>query len=221
MHIAGWIKFESATTNGVSTLGNWYDVAGTANMQVSTPDGHIDTLWTFTRWTGGPTSATYAFTPVDTSHTFVAEYNQAIVVLSFVVDTAAWRIGNINVSATRTMIASEVITITNDGSQPLIFGLQISDSAGWSPGYGAGDNRFALKAQFNDSSTPPTVWRLSEDAVFGTLDWATATRFGSGGFNVAASSTEKLWMKLQAPTFSSTYSARRIGVTLVGHISMP
>ena len=221
LQATGWIKFESTYYTDVSEALRWYDIGATANIEVSTPDGRADTLWTFDRWSAGGTEPVLEFSPVDTAELIIAEYLQGIVVLEFSVDTAAWRIGDVGLNETAAMDASEKMTMHNTGSHALVFGLHIANSGPWTAGYGAGANRFALKAKFNNSAIPPTTWGLTADAVLPTIRWATSEVFGSGGWHIESGTSENLWMSWSSPTSSTAYGPQQIGIVITGYISLP
>ncbi|GEM_PF-2615000 len=217
----GWIKLESTYFNGVSEATAWYDLGATANIEVSTPDGHADTLWNFMNWSVGPTTPAIAFGPIDTVYSLVANYRHEIVVLAFTVDTSAWRLGEVGLNYTSAMTPSEKMELRNIGTHSLVFGLNIADSGPWSAAYLSGANKFAVKAQFNDSPTAPSSWSLVEDAVLSAIRWASATSYGTGGYNIASGSTENLWLSFSSPSSSSVFGSQQIGITITGYISLP
>ena len=218
---AGWIEFESTYYNNISSASRWFDSGATANVEVSTPDCYVDTLWTFERWTGAGTDPAWAFGPIDTSHILTAEYGEEIVVLAFSIDTAAWRIGEVGLDFTSTMTPSEMVTLRNVGSHPLVLGLSVADLGTWSAGYSGGIERFALHAQFNDSPAAPTAWGMVNDAVLADVKWADDAVFGAGGYGVGVGTTENLWLRFTTPYSSSTFGLHRIDLVVIGHISLP
>ena len=218
---AGWIRFDSEYFEDVSQVEKWYNSGASAEIEVSTLDGHVDTLWTFQNWLAGGTSPTMTCDPVDTPHVYTAEYLEEIVVLDFSVDHTEWRVGDVNISQTRTMLPAEMIQISNDGSNNLVMGIEIIDPGSWESGYGSGLDKFALKGRFNDSSTAPTSWSLTNDIVLEELHWADDVRFGPGGLNVEISTTENLWMSFTSPSQSELYGANTIIITIYGHIVLP
>ncbi len=217
----GWIDFDGITHEYVLEASEWYPAGDPAVVEVSTPDASTDTLWTFDQWGDGTITPVYNLADVDTSYTLVASYIEEIVVLAFNLGSTAWDIGEIDPGVSVQMIAGEEIPITNIGTQGLILGLEIVDSAGWAVGYGNGYNRFALKGRFDDSTTPPVIWELIDDAILTEPRWATDEIFGPGGFYVEPASSENLWIRFTAPTSSSAYDAREIRVTIYGHIALP
>lgn len=217
----GWIDFDGTMHEHVAEAEGWYAAGAAAEIEVSTPDGFADTLWTFDEWGDGTSTPIYNMADVDTSYTLIADYVQEVVVLAFDLLHTDWTIGEIDPGVSVQMIAGEEVQITNIGTHGMILGLEISDSAGWAAGYGNGENRFALKGRFDDSATPPVNWHLVDDAILTERRWASGDIFGPGGEYVEPSTSENLWMRFTAPTSSSAYDAREIAVTIYGHIALP
>jgi len=217
----GWIRFGSTTTNYVSTASDWFVPGETAEMEISTPDANVDTLWTFDQWTGGILTPTYSFGPVDTSHTFVATYAEEVVILRFSLDHSDWTIGEIGTGASIQMVPGEEIVLSNTGSHGLILGLQITDEGGWVAGYGNAEGRFALKGRFDDSPTAPITWETVDDGIVTQLYWASASRFGPGGYYISPATDENLWLRFISPISSSLYDPRTIIMTVYGQIALP
>jgi len=217
----GWLDFNGLRFNDTATASRWYPTGVPARIEVSASDGSTDTLWTFDRWNDGTLTTVYNIADVDTSYTLTALYSEEIVELAFRLDRTLWDIGDVNIGVSMQMIAGEEIPITNTGSHGMVLGLAVSDAAGWSAGYGNGENRFALKGRFDDSALPPVVWNTINDGVLADLRWATSSVFGPGGLYIEPGTSENLWLRFTAPISSSVYDSRQIILTIYGHIALP
>ncbi len=217
----GWIFMDGDLHEHAWQAEKWYSAGSSADVEVSTPDAFADTLWTFDEWHDGTATASYLLADVDTSYTFTANYIEDIVVLEFRIDRTIWNIGDVYPGVSMQMDVGEEVLITNIGTHSMVLGLAVTDTAGWTAGYGNGENRFALKGRFDDSATAPVVWNTVDDAILRILKWANSDIFGPGGGLIEPSTSENLWLRFIAPTSSSVYDARQITVTIYGHIALP
>ena len=217
----GWIRLGAIYYNGVSEATAWYDIDASAEIEVSDPDGYADTLWNFADWDIGATTPSIEFGPIDTSYVLNANYSEEEVILSFNATPESWDVGNIELDFTETMSARENITLANNGTHSLVFGLNVEDMGPWTVGYISGIDKFSLKAQFNDLTTPPLTWSTFNDAVLNYIRWANDEAFGVGGINIEPSSSEYLWLSFTAPHSSLSYGAQTLNLKITGYIFLP
>ncbi len=149
---------------------------------------------------------------------FAVAFSQTV---SVSVSPTGWFADSISLDETNEMVCSDSIRITNIGSVPIDLSLCVSlvvDSGGaplsWTPTYFVGDDNFVLRAEFTDSSIPPTSYSSSNDYLRSIWTNATETIFGPGGYNIPSGETQYLWFQFIAPTFSSYFGEFTITLNL-------
>ncbi len=200
---------------------NWAFEDSIVNLIVSGHDiARYCSLYTFIDWADGPTDSVRIIT-ADTSHSLTANYTADTVMLSINVSPNSWNIPDTMwLDETYTMSSGEEIVITNNSTMPVQFGLQMADCDGLSSGYVSGQDKFILRAQFNDGSFP-VAFSPSRDFVKGTLLWASGDIFGSGGENISPSDTENMWLQFVSPTGLSSDGSYIFTMTLWARIRLP
>lgn len=123
-----------------------------------------------------------------------------------------WRIADsVGLSTTTSADSADVFIVKNNGSTTIDIGIKGNPATGWDLESTPGIDDYTLKARFNDNNTPPVVFEAT-DVIFDedTFTWATASRYGIGGFGIEGSGatpapdssayTENLWLQLLTPT---------------------
>ncbi|MBN1755599.1 hypothetical protein JW877_05230 [bacterium] len=242
----GWLLFERDTVRDTHSASFWIYLDTTYTIEVSEYDmGPVptyDSIYIFSEWESDPGAPIRRTVSYDSHAEEVARYLGELFNLSFWLNIDYWDLETMDPEETATMEERDMIKITNDGNCPIDFGLRVSSvvcggiESLWIPGYSSDYNKFTLRARFNDSSTPPTMFNPSLDYVKSTTTWATTGGlfpiFGEGGVFIYPDypvgrhpdpqSTENLWMQFHAPTSSSRYAELVIiTVDLIGKPHLP
>lgn len=202
-----WARQDSSYQLGVS----YYDIAP-------------EWIYIFSTWEGGTPGDTSFVTPrITMPDTFFALYDSLHATVCFSVTSNAWHVGrndSIDLNATSTMRADQVIRVVNDcGNITIDLGLFVADPGPyWMPGYTNGRNTFVLRARFDDEPTPPTYFSPGRDYVKMQILWADASTFGPKGFNIppppATDNKDNLWLQFIAPSETSTFSRQVIQMVI-------
>lgn len=142
-----------------------------------------------------------------------ADINVTVTVrmLSVSVDSNAWALGVVNAGEKK--VATSAITITNDGNAAEDFTLKGANSANWTLDTAAGANKFALYARMQTAQPAEADFGAGDQLTTSSVA-ADGTKFGGGGYDVAASGTQKLWMRFDVPTSSTSAAQQTITVTV-------
>jgi hypothetical protein len=219
--------FGDSITYGDSLVDHWVDAGVTEPVEVTEYDldetTEPDSIYHFNRWASGE-DRSYTLGPIENQVNDTAYYeaDQAIISYNVTVDGVAdsvWDTGTLDIHETYLMSPDNMFHIINTGNVPLDFGLSVLEVTDrvWTAGHTPEENRFVLRAKFNDETTPPSVFSMSRDWVKQSEvpDWATtgvSGIFGPGGRNVrpdedysSPESTENLWLQFTAPTWSPVF----------------
>lgn len=132
------------------------------------------------------------------------------------VDKNTWAVGTIALSATKVMADADKITITNCGNVAEDFTLKVGSSSpnSWSP-TGPAENAFRLLARMSGATAPASgTYSTTNDLVTSAAQAADGTKFGAGGFNIAATGTAPVWLRFDAPTSLNPSSQGQQTITL-------
>ncbi|MBN2544083.1 hypothetical protein JXI42_14580 [bacterium] len=219
----GDITIDGTTFEYTAQEDFWAYEDSTYTLTVSDPDAAGDTIFNFANWNeGGDIDPTHITLPVDTMETYIAYYDTEMISVDITALPGNWRLGIVGLNETKTMPDREVIILTVRSTYNTNLGLKITDpGAFWVPGYTQADDRFVLRAKFNDSPTAPPAFSPSLDVLRSTLTWATTDIFGPGGINIPTGTSENLWLQFIAPTLSSTYLEQTITIEVWGQVDLP
>jgi len=242
----GWISIDGTMHESTASVDFWAFADSSYELLVSPADTVMDSLYSFDHWDepGFPTSNYYETPPIIAPDTFLAIYNgiRAIIRVeygqygAFPSESLYWCVSEgpgdlVTSGETRTMDMQDSIKIYNFSNVNVDFGLYIdeiydttdgwiSDTI-WEPGYSSAYNRFVLRARFDDSHEPPSVWWAFRDFIDISTVWASSdpsfSIFGPGGENVGhipPNHTEMLWLQFIAPEFCDKQENTRC-ITLI------
>ncbi len=224
----GSIYIDGVAYPGVALMEFWANSGSIFDIGVSKFDTTGDSLYRFVDWTDGPTDTMRSTGTIDAPAVFTANYDPLSVRVRIEVsqrgiypcDSLFWDIrDSLEWEQTVTMSQRDSLKIFNLSNVPVDFGLRIGEifdtteswhpDPYWSPGLSSDNNKFVLRARFDDSPEPPITWWLTRDFVIETIYWAknegagSTGIFGPGGENVPAyddpNYTEKLWLQFKAP----------------------
>lgn len=215
-HAYGYILYESDTSRRVNDVKFWADSGETPTIGVSEfniadhPGWADDSVWTFQNWSDGG-ARIHELPPIESPGVYTAYYSEELALLDFSIEPNYWDMApddSLPFNHTETMETDEVIVVTNLGNVPIDLGLLISDPGPWVPSFTTGTDKFVLRVNINDDSSPPTTFSPIEDYVKETLRWATNGlygTFGPRGNNVlpppysSPDNTENMWMQFVTP----------------------
>jgi len=222
----GTITFRDTTFRGIARLERWATPGASFNIGVSLFDipPSLDTVYTFVNWSDRG-DRFHTTEPISSPTTLTAFYSTSLVRLDITLSRNSWDIGMLNLSETRAMLPSEMITIVNNGNVPIDLGLRIDrPGTDWRPGYFNDYNQYVLRAVFNDGTTTPR-FTPSTDFVKLELTWATSTIFGSGGWNILPAgygdNRENLWLQFVAPVISTNFARTEIQLGVYAKVRLP
>ncbi|MBN1756267.1 hypothetical protein JW877_08660, partial [bacterium] len=201
----------------------WTYSGSTYELTVTTPDGAGDTLYNFDHWSeGGDPSPTHITLPVDTNTVYTAVYDTEYITIELTAIPSSWDLGIIGLYDTRTMTEGEVIILGVRSPYNVNLGLRIANTGlFWSSGYAPDEDKFVLRARFDDNYFPPPLFQPSLDYVKTTLTWATEDVFGPGGINIPSDSSENLWLQFIAPVLSTTFDPQTIILEVWVQVDLP
>ncbi|MGB9561236.1 MAG: InlB B-repeat-containing protein, partial [bacterium] len=221
----GNITINDSTYTRVSSVTFWAVKDLSYRIGVSSPDISVDSIYTFTHWSDGG-ELIHNTAPIRSPTLFVAYYVGVEGILRACLTRDFWDIGLVELSGTRNMTASEVISVANCGTVPMTVGLYTYDPDNvWSPGYTNGTNTYIIRARFDDNPSPPSSFNYMYDYVKRTVTWATSERFGPKGFNIqppgSSDTADNMWLQFVAPVESSTYSRKTIYLVIELSVYLP
>lgn len=143
---------------------------------------------------------------------------------SVVITEAEYDFGALSYGTDVSSIAATAVTVTNDGTKPEGWALQLTDTGGWTAGTTWADigyNKFALQGLFN--TTRPIVGDYADNDVILSASATNATGTGAvySGDETAAvvspsvgSNTRSLWFRLHMPTSGADENQKTFVVTI-------
>lgn len=227
---------------GVASYEFWVDGGTSVQFAVTPMDTSfgMDSIYTFTDWTGDGTDTLHPSATINSCDTFVANYNGEIATLCLSLlqhggavvypDSCYWWVNggdSVDVGGTYEMTNVDMITVQNCGNlylQAVLWVEEVLDEFGapspWSPAYLQGDDHFVLRARFETTAFPPTAYSPSNDYLKTSPTNATlpsdspSSIFGPGGGKIGPAQEEYLYLQLLMPTSSSVYGLGVIHVKL-------
>lgn len=224
-HNGGAFHFNDSIVYDEDTVDFWVDAEEIVSLGATEYDLDMvadpDSVYKFLYWDDG-SPRMHDEGPIERHVEKTAMYDSDQALLSFEVTVdgdpdSIWQLDTVEIVNTVTMETEDMFHIQNTGNVPLDFGLAVVGVTDhmWTPGHASEDNRFVLRARFNDDTSPPTVFSMSRDYIRDAVSWASegvSGTFGPGGVNVRPSedygppeSTENLWMQFIAPSLSDAY----------------
>ena len=131
------------------------------------------------------------------------------------VDTPTWAIGTIAAGADAQN--NPAVVITNTGNVAEDFSLARTKAAAWTVGTTITGNiaETDVLAARLVASQPAVGVYVNGDVILTSTTFADgATKFGNGGFNIAASGTQNMWMLFRAPSSTTATTQQTITLTV-------
>jgi len=215
----GWLALDADTIWGSESVSQtrWWHFGSLHNVGVSTPDFCGDSLYHFDHWSEPSMDTCYLINIVSDT-VFFAHYIGSIPHIEIWISDTVWEIDTMLAGDMHAMVPGDEIAITNLSDVYIVLGLAITDSADWRTGIYPDENRFSLRARFEDGQ--PVSFDPFEDAVRPEPhDMATETRFGSGGYglNFSPPDTSLMWLEFLAPMpgDSTSYGPKVLKINLM------
>ncbi len=218
----GSITIAGTVFPNVSSAMGWAFADSTISISVSTADlAPLCSLYSFASWSDGTLTATreiVAALPQD----LTANYTADTVKIDIELTRDYWdmRAHVLDAGATRTMAGADSIKISSFSTLPLQLGLQLLPHVTFAAAREPNVDAFVLRGVFNDGGVPAR-FSVYKDWVGYNVVWATSEIYGPGGFNVAPSTTEKLWLQFVAPTSMSVEGSYTFNLLLWSRVKLP
>ena len=219
----GWLKMDDSTCVECDAISAWKPAGSNVWIEVSPLDVNPvnDTVWYFDYFSDSGANGHFVG-PITDHQALVAFYDEVEVNLAVCIESTYIDLDTVNLGATRSTRADELIEIENCGDIESSWGIFIADEGGaWVSGHGPGDNRFTIRAIFNHDVIPPISFSPIYDYLKTSIDWSDSVHFGPEGWNVAPGDTQSLWLQFLAPYRSDSYATQELILRIYTRVYLP